>query len=557
MNPNEKSFMDRGTILTVVLTLILWFAWSKYTEWKYPPAPAQAAQAGKEAAPAAATNTSGSQPAQLGADSKNATSQANQPVVDQASAASPEQVVEYSDEFLSFQISSRGMGIREVVVKKYKSRSGGVITIGNLQQNLPFSTSLADAASPLDFKIEKSATDTFVGTAMAGGLKIEKMMKVVPGSYTVETTINVTGQMDGFKGIKTTIADKIIPHATGGFLTGSAPPETQEWFARHDGKKTRVTLNPKENLQVSELNTSAAALSSHYFTLALLDRSDLTPKFEASHPVGAEITSGNLVYQPVSKVDKFAVKYVAFAGPKEFELLSRVDDGFSQIIDYGMFGILGKPILWLLKYLYSVIGNWGFAIIVLTIVVRALVMPFNAYSYKSMKAMQKVQPEMARIREKYKDGNNEARLQMNQEIMKLMKENNASPLGGCLPMLLQLPVFFALYQVLGQSIELYQAPFVFWIKDLSVSDHFYVLPILMGITMFINQKITPTTMDPQQAKIMQWMPVLFTFFMVNLPSGLTLYIFISTLFGIVQQYFFMRDRNGPVNRKGQVKEARA
>ncbi|MEK7355069.1 MAG: membrane protein insertase YidC, partial [Bdellovibrionota bacterium] len=192
-------------------------------------------------------------------------------------------------------------------------------------------------------------------------------------------------------------------------------------------------------------------------------------------------------------------------------------------------------------------------IIILSIIVRLLVMPFTVYSYKSMKVMQQLQPEMTRIREKYKDKPADQKMQMNQEIMDLMKRNKANPVGGCLPMLLQLPVFIALYAVLGQSIELYRAPFIFWIHDLSIKDPYYVLPVLMGITMYVQQKMTPTTMDPQQAKIMMWMPVIFSFFMISLPSGLTLYIFVSTLFGIIQQKVFMRDRTPTTS----IKEAKA
>ena len=165
-------------------------------------------------------------------------------------------------------------------------------------------------------------------------------------------------------------------------------------------------------------------------------------------------------------------------------------------------------------------------------------MPFNIYSFKSMKIMQKLQPEMQRLRERYKDDPQT----MNREVMDLMKRNKANPLGGCLPMLLQLPVFIALYSVLGQSIELYRAPFFLWITDLSVHDKFFVLPVLMGITMYVQQKITPNTMDPAQAKVLQFMPIIFTAFMLFLPSGLTLYIFVSTLFGIIQQYVFMREK---------------
>lgn len=154
-----------------------------------------------------------------------------------------------------------------------------------------------------------------------------------------------------------------------------------------------------------------------------------------------------------------------------------------------------------------------------------------------MKGMAKIQPQMKELRVKYKDNPQK----LNQEVLRLMKEAKANPIGGCLPMLLQIPVFFALYQVLGQSIELYKAPFMLWISDLSLKDPLFVLPILMGITMYAQLKITPTTMEPAQQKVLMFMPFLFTGFMLALPSGLTLYIFISALFGVLQQIYFMKD----------------
>jgi YidC/Oxa1 family membrane protein insertase len=197
-----------------------------------------------------------------------------------------------------------------------------------------------------------------------------------------------------------------------------------------------------------------------------------------------------------------------------------------------------------MKTIHAAMGNWGVAIIFLTILVRILVLPFNVIGYKQMKAMAAIQPAMKSLREKYKSDPQK----LNQEMLTLMKEAKANPLGGCLPMLLQIPIFFALYQVIGQSIELYHAPFIFWIHDLSLKDPFYVLPILMGITMFIQQKITPNTMEPAQQKIMLILPFLFTFLMVSLPSGLTLYIFVSSVFGVLQQLYFMKD-NKPVGVK--------
>jgi YidC/Oxa1 family membrane protein insertase len=189
-----------------------------------------------------------------------------------------------------------------------------------------------------------------------------------------------------------------------------------------------------------------------------------------------------------------------------------------------------------MKFLHGIFGNWGVAIIALTIVMRLLMLPFNIMSFKSARAMQKIQPQLSAIREKYKGDP----MAVNRETMALMKEHNANPLSSCLPMLIQIPIFFALWKTIGSSIEIYQQPFFGWINDLSSYDHFFVLPILMGITMFFQQKLTPTTMDPVQAKILNFMPLLFSIFMISLPSGLTLYNFISALFGVVQQYFLLK-----------------
>jgi YidC/Oxa1 family membrane protein insertase len=155
-----------------------------------------------------------------------------------------------------------------------------------------------------------------------------------------------------------------------------------------------------------------------------------------------------------------------------------------------------------------------------------------------MKAMQAIQPQIQALKEKYKDDQQKQQ----QEMMTLMRENKVNPVGGCLPAILQFPIFIALYQVLGNSIELYQAPFGLWITDLSLKDPYYILPVVMGITMFVQQKITPNTMDPAQAKVLQFMPLIFTFFMISLPSGLTLYMLVGAVFSVVQQMYFMRDK---------------
>jgi YidC/Oxa1 family membrane protein insertase len=546
---NDKpNFLDRGTIAAFVIIMAFWVLWSSYMDKK------PTNQITTEN-PAVATSTpvinSGdanlptqAPPATVG-DTKNPIS------LGTSAASSDETFQSFSNENWSFEISSKGMGLRRVDVKTYTDRSGQPIILGDVTGPLSFSTYMLESGKPIDFVIQKLSDDTFVGRATVDGVQVEKTMKIDPRNYSVTTEVKALGAIGSIKGFSIYLND-VIPETQKSSMF-SPSYDRQDWYVAHDDTKTRAIITKEKPVSVDAHNVAIAALSSHYFTLAISDHSDLMPSFESKIQPMANYAIGRLVYKPVNPVDNFSMKYTLFAGPKSFDILSSVDEKLTTVIDYGTFAVIAKPILRLLKSLFSILGNWGWAILILTVIVRLLVLPFNVYSFKSMKVMQKIQPEMNRIREKYKDATAENKLQMNQEIMGLMKTHKANPLGGCLPMLVQLPVFFALYQVLGQSIELYKAPFIFWIYDLSTKDPFFVLPVLMGITMFVQQKITPSTMDPQQAKIMMWMPVIFSFFMVSLPSGLTLYIFVSTLFGIIQQFVFMREKGSA----GLTKPAKA
>lgn len=219
---------------------------------------------------------------------------------------------------------------------------------------------------------------------------------------------------------------------------------------------------------------------------------------------------------------------------KNYDLLSDLGDNLHLSVDFGFFGIIAVPILRGLEFFYSLVPNYGVAIILLTILIRLLTFPLQYKSFKSMKKMQKIQPELQKVREKFKDDPQK----LQKETMDLFKKSGANPLGGCLPLLAQMPVFFAFYQVLYNAVELVDAPFAFWIVDLSVKDPYYVLPVLMGASLFAQMKLNPTpTQDPMQKKVMMFMPLIFLFIMKDLPAGLNLYIFISTLFGILQQLF--------------------
>lgn len=258
----------------------------------------------------------------------------------------------------------------------------------------------------------------------------------------------------------------------------------------------------------------------------------------------------NTVVSPFLNIDsnqKQSFKYKAYVGPRNYELLKESGLLFERIIDLGFFGIIAKPLMLALNYFYGFLGNFGFAIVLVTVCIKAIFWPLTQKSYSSMKDMQKLQPQMQKLRAKH--GKDKAKL--NQEMMALYKENRVNPFGGCLPMLIQIPVFFALYQVLLGAIELRHAPFMLWITDLSAADTLFSdalglgfalgpLPLIMGFTMFLQQKMSPTNMDPTQAKIMMFMPVFFTFIFLSFPSGLVVYWLINNLLTIAQQYLINR-----------------
>ena len=224
-----------------------------------------------------------------------------------------------------------------------------------------------------------------------------------------------------------------------------------------------------------------------------------------------------------------------YVGPKNQSVLADLATHLDLVVDYGWLWWIAQPLYWLLTMIQSVVSNWGVAIILLTLSVKLLLFQLSAAGYKSMARMRKVQPRMMAIREEY--ANDKAK--QSQALMELYKKEKINPLGGCFPILVQMPVFIALYWVLMESVELRQAPFVLWIKDLSVMDPYFVLPILMGASMYYMQKLNPAPLDPMQAKIMQWMPLSSPFFLW-FPAGLVLYWLCNNLLSMGQQYLINR-----------------
>jgi len=295
------------------------------------------------------------------------------------------------------------------------------------------------------------------------------------------------------------------------------------------------------------------ALQNRYFTTSLI------PLTEEDASLRLAVLPGNVVEaqydspeQVIAPNSRQSFEYQLFFGPKDINAIQPAGHQLERIVDFGMFDILAKPCLWLLNFIYGVIPNYGVAIIILTILTKILLWPLGTKSYKSMSQMKKLQPLIQEIREKYKND----RKKMNEEVMRLHKTYSINPVGGCLPMILQIPVFFALYRMLDQAIELRHAHFLWWINDLSAPDRLFnfdfsipfmeppygipVLTLVMGATMFWQQKMAPPAGDPTQAKMMLLMPVVFTFIFINFSAGLVLYWLVNNVLSIAQQSYVQK-----------------
>ncbi|MGQ7262849.1 membrane protein insertase YidC [Vreelandella sp. V005] len=236
-----------------------------------------------------------------------------------------------------------------------------------------------------------------------------------------------------------------------------------------------------------------------------------------------------------------------YMGPKIQDYLEQVAPNLRLTVDYGWLWFIANPLFWLLDKIHDVVGNWGWSIVLLTVLVKTVLFPLSAKAYKSMGRMRKLGPEMQRLKEMYGDD----RQKMSQEMMKFYQKEKINPLGGCLPIVIQMPVFIALYWMLLESVELRHAPFIFWIQDLSVKDPYFILPILMGISMFVQQMLNPTPPDPMQAKIMKMLPIIFTFFFLWFPAGLVIYWVVNNIISVAQQYYITRKiENDPTIGKG-------
>lgn len=420
---------------------------------------------------------------------------------------------------------------------KYFARSG-LISLGN--NDLPNHTST--------FKLAQSGKDGSgrpfaVFVSERNGVKLEKTFILNPGSYVVDVGHRVTQSSNNpnplvlyTEIVRDASQEQKIGPFDGAFsastFTGPAAYTDKEKFNKLEFTaidKNKITIPT----QVAAGEPAWIAMVQHYFASAWIPGDKVARDIYAGridnglYRIGMQTPLG-VVASGSSIVEKAKL----FVGPQEERVLETIAPGFELLKDYGYLTILAKPIFWLLDNIHSYVGNWGWSIILLTILIKLVFFPLSAASYKSMARMKEVQPRLVAMKEQYKGEPQK----LNQAMMEMYRKEKINPLGGCLPVVIQIPVFISLYWVLLSSVEMRGAPWVLWIHDLSVPDPYYILPVIMAASMFVQTKLNPTPPDPVQAKIMMYMPIVFSVMFFFFPAGLVLYWVVNNLLSIAQQW---------------------
>ncbi len=463
------------------------------------------------------------------------------PVSQKRGVSAEEKEIKVDTELFSAVFTTRGATLKHYELKKYKDKDGkDVVLLKSPGVEPPLAIGSKDDfdLSNADFRFtgrnitldKNNKSGSLLFEYSGSGFSVKRSYTFYNDSYRVDIKDEVSGLPDYW----ITLGTDFGIYDSKDTATHVGPVILKE--------TDRLEFDPRKLNEVKSFNQGLKwiAQEDKYFFASLVP---LTPVEEAR--VWKLKDSAVTAFRAKAGTNSF----ILYAGPKAYDELKTLHVGLEHVLDFGFFSIIALPLFWVLKLFYKLTGNYGWAIMLLTIIVRIPFIPLVNKSQKSMKKMQAIQPRMAEVREKYKKDPQ----RMQKEMMELYKTHKVNPLGGCLPMLLQIPVFFALYKILLIAIELRSAPFMSWIKDLSAPDTLFghiplwfpliggfavgPLPILMGITMVIQQKMTPTSLDPAQNRMMMFMPVIFTFMFLNFASGLVLYWLMNNVFSITQQFY--------------------
>ena len=533
----------RRLILVMIFTFssfLLWESWQKYNQPKPLASTTAAAPVGSAAPQPSAALQAGSS--------------AGAPVAAAAPAKSVAESFTVQTDLVKASISPLGGDIVELDLLKYSQHDNSEKTFalfdakhqymaqsGLIGEGLPTHRTqfrlvdgplkLADGADELKVRLEATAPN---------GANVAKILTFKRGSYLIDVAWEIDNKSD----------KPLATHAYYQLQRDAVAPEGETaMVSTFTGPAVYTDAEKYQKVSFDDIAAGKAkfaktadngwlAMVQHYFVSALVPKDKTPHEFYMRKVDGANVYQTGVIV-PLAEIapgGKGETSISLYAGPQEQATIKQVAPGLDLVVDYGWLTVVAAPIFWALQAIYKLVGNWGWAIVVLTIIIKLIFFPLSAASYKSMAKMRILTPRLMQLKERFGDD----KQRLNQEMMKLYQTEKVNPLGGCLPILVQIPVFIALYWVLLGAVEMRGAPWILWIKDLSAPDPFYILPIIMMASMFVQTKLNPTPPDPIQAKVMMMMPLIFGVMFFWFPAGLVLYWVVNNVLSIAQQWQITR-----------------
>ena len=541
--------MDKNFVIAMILMLAVFFGWQAVFAPKPPVPGVEGDTAALEGSPAQASPTPDSPkdtPDLIAATPPGLTDPDQAPAAALATSKVKIEKAVIETDLYTATVSNDGGQVTSWQLKEYMDKAGKDGMPYEMIWSAPagrfaLAAEFGDATPSFtvydDYEFVEKSDDTIVMRRMCeDGLEVTKTLTFAKDKYLVTLTLALhnTGSapIQGQVKVSTYAVAEQVKRS---FF--SPPKDFINLVSYIDDKFDQEDVFKVEPEEVPGSELVWAGFSSNYFLFGMAPENTKETKLITKRP------SQNLVESQLTAFNKQILpgenqqyQYTCFIGPKTEKDLLAVEHHFEMSRDFGWFSAIARVLVRVLNFFYKYVHNYGLAIIILTVIIKIILLPLTHKSYSSMKAMQKLQPEMKAMRELYGDD----KTMLNQKMMELYKKHKVNPASGCLPILLQLPIFIAFYRALYVSIELRHTPFVWWIQDLSAPDPFYVTPILMGASMLISQKMTPTSIDPMQAKMMMAMPIVFTFLFLSFPTGLVIYWLVNNVLTIFQQMYINR-----------------